>query len=130
MPPVETIKAAYAASGRTDPSVLVGGHGSGHHLERGRRLPACGWQPVRRRQGHRRGVFGRLLGAIDGFSVVPVTVIDGGDDVVVLGRHGGTLKASGVALDAQFCHVCRFRDGRVVSFQPYTDSAQWARLMP
>ena len=30
---------------------------------------------------------------------------------------------------AQFCHVYRFRDGKAVTFQQYTDSAQWARLM-
>jgi ketosteroid isomerase-like protein len=35
----------------------------------------------------------------------------------------------GARLDAQFCHEYRFRDGKVVSFQQYTDSAQWARLM-
>jgi len=45
------------------------------------------------------------MAAIDGFTAVPSTFIDGGDDVVVLGRYGGTIKASGAQLDAQFCHV-------------------------
>jgi uncharacterized protein len=75
-------------------------------------------------------VFGRLLAAIDGFAAVPATFIDGGDDVVVLGRYGGTMKSGGARMDAQFCHVYRFRDDKIVSFQQYTDSAQWARLMP
>jgi len=70
------------------------------------------------------------MAAIDSFTAVPSTFIDGGDDVVVLGRYGGTIKGSGAQLDAQFCHVYRFRDDRIVSFQQYTDSAQWARLMP
>ena len=60
----------------------------------------------------------------------PGTIIDGGDHVVVLGNYRGTLKAGGAALDAQYCHVYRFRDGKVVTFQQYTDTAQWARLMP
>jgi hypothetical protein len=47
----------------------------------------------------------------------------------VLGRYGGTLKASGATLDSQYCHVYRFRGGKVVSFQQYTDTSQWARLM-
>ena len=46
-----------------------------------------------------------------------------------LGRYGGTMKVGGAALDAPFCHVYRFRDGKVVTFQQYTDTAQWARLM-
>ena len=55
-------------------------------------------------------------------------MIDGGDHVVVLGRYGGTPKAGG-ELDAPFCHVYRFRDGKAVTFQQFTDTAQWARLM-
>ncbi len=35
------------------------------------------------------GVFARLLSAIDDFTAVPSTFIDGGDHVVVLGRYGG-----------------------------------------
>ena len=75
-------------------------------------------------------VFGRLLAAIDNFSAAPDRFVDGGDDVIVLGRYGGTMKHNGDTLDAPFCHVYRFNDGRIVSFQQYTDSAQWARLMP
>ena len=40
------------------------------------------------------GVFARLLAAIDNFTAVPSTFIDGGDHVVVLGRYGGTMKAA------------------------------------
>ena len=50
-----------------------------------------------------------------------------GTDVVA--RYGGTMKAGGARLDAQFCHVYHFHNGKLVSFQQYTDSAQWAKLM-
>jgi ketosteroid isomerase-like protein len=76
------------------------------------------------------GVFGRLLAAIDGFTVAPDRFIDGGNDVVVLGRYSGTMKHSGATLDAPFCHVFRLEGGQIVSFQQFTDTAQWARLMP
>jgi hypothetical protein len=75
------------------------------------------------------GVFGRLLAAIDNFTAVPDTYIDGGDHVVVLGRYGGVMKTSGAALDAPFCHVYRFAGGKIATFQQYTDTAQWVRLM-
>ena len=48
---------------------------------------------------------------------------------MTLGRYGGRMKAGGATLDAPFCHVFRFRDGKAVMFQQYTDTAQWARLM-
>jgi len=70
-----------------------------------------------------------MVNAIDNFSAVPTTFIDGGDHVVVTGRYGGTIKSTGAKLDAQFCHVYHFRDGKVATFQQYTDTAQWARLM-
>jgi ketosteroid isomerase-like protein len=75
------------------------------------------------------GVFVRMMAAIDNFTVTPGTFIEGSHHVVVLGRYGGTMKASGAALDAPFCHVFRFHDGKVVTFQQYTDTAQWTRLM-
>ncbi len=54
------------------------------------------------------GVFARLLAAIDNFTAVPSTFIDGGDHVVALGRYGGTMKDGGATLDSPFCHVYRF----------------------
>lgn len=75
-------------------------------------------------------MFGRLLAAIDNFTAAPDRFVDGGADVIVLGRYGGTMKQGGAKLDAEFCHVYRFEGDRIVSFHQYTDSAQWARLMP
>jgi ketosteroid isomerase-like protein len=74
-------------------------------------------------------VFARLLAAIDNFTAVPGTFIDGGDHIVVLGRYGGTMKDGGATLDSPFCHVYRFHADKAVTFQQYTDTAQWARLM-
>ena len=74
-------------------------------------------------------VFARLLAAIDNFTVAPSTFIDGGDHVVVLGRYGGTMKDGGATLDSAFCHVIGFHGDKIVTFQQYTDTAQWARLM-
>lgn len=130
MTPVETIKAAYAAFASNDPSVLFGAMDPAVVWHEAEGNPLAARNPYVGAQAVGEGVFGRLLAAIDGFTAAPSTFIDGGDDVVVPGRYGGTIKASGAQLDAQFCHVYRFRDGKIVSFQQYTDSAQWARLLP
>jgi ketosteroid isomerase-like protein len=129
MTPVDNIKAAYAAFGRDDPSVLFNLMDPAISWNEAEGNPLADRNPYIGAEEIGNGVFGRLLAAIDGFTAVPSTFIDGGNDVVVLGRYGGTMKASGARLNAPFCHVYHFRDARVVSFQQYTDSAQWARLM-
>ena len=71
------------------------------------------------------GLFARLGGDWEGFSAIPEHFIDGGDTIVTLGRYGGTYKATGVKMDAQFVHVYWFKDGKIVRFQQYTDTAQF-----
>jgi len=72
-------------------------------------------------------VFMPLVTQLDGFVVTPSRVIDGGDAVAVEGRYTGTVKATGTRLDAQFVHVYGLRGGKIVTFQQYTDTAQWNR---
>lgn len=75
------------------------------------------------------GVFGRLMADFKGFTVTPLKLVAEGDTVVALGRYTGTHKASSKPLDAQFAHAWTIREGKVTSFQQYTDTAQYQRLM-
>ena len=72
------------------------------------------------------GVFMRIVSEVDGFAVVAENIVDGGDTVVAEGRYRGTMKATGTPVDAQFAHVWQFRGGKIVRFQQYTDTKQWA----
>jgi hypothetical protein len=72
------------------------------------------------------GVFLRIASDVDHFSVTPERLADAGDIVLSEGRYRGTVKATAKAVDVQFAHVWRFRDGKVVEFQQYTDTKQWA----
>ena len=74
-----------------------------------------------------QGVFQRVVTDVDGFSVVPEQFIDGGDTIVVEGRYKGTWKATQAKVDAQFAHIWHVRDGKIVRFQQYTDTRQWAK---
>ena len=125
----ETIKAAYAAFGRNDPSVLFGAMDPSISWNEAEGYPLADGNPYVGPQVIGERVFGRLLAAIDNFTAVPTSFIDGGDQVVVVGRYGGTMKAGGAKLDAPFCHVYRFSDGKMMTFQQYTDTEQWSRLM-
>jgi uncharacterized protein len=126
----ETIRSAYAAFGRNDPSLLFGAMDPAIHWTEAEGNPLADRNPYVGPQAVGEGVFARILGAIDNFTAVPSTFIDGGDHVVVLGRYGGIMKSGGAPLDAPFCHVYRFQGDRAVTFQQFTDTAQWARLMP
>jgi len=129
MSAVETIKAAYAAFGRNDPSVLFGAMDPAISWNEAEGYPLADGNPYVGPQAIGERVFGRLMAAIDNFTAVPTSFIDGGDEVVVIGRYSGTMKAGGATLDAPFAHAYRFQNGKVIAVQQYTDTAQWARLM-
>jgi uncharacterized protein len=130
MSSVRLVQSAYAALANNDPSVLFGAMAPDVQWHEAEGNPLADRNPYVGAQAVGEGVFGRLMAAIDGFTVVPDRFIDGVDDVIVFGRYGGTMKHSGAKLDAPFCHVFRLLNDRIVSFQQYTDSAQWAQLMP
>ncbi len=129
MSSIQTIQAAYAAFAKNDPSVLFGAMAPDVQWNEAQGNPLADRNPYIGAQAIGEGVFGRLLAAIDNFTAAPDRFVDGGDDVIVLGRYGGTMKGSGATLDAPFCHAYRFEGDRIVSFQQYTDTAQWAALM-
>ena len=129
MSALETIKAAYAAFGRNDPAVLFAAMDPAINWHEAEGTPFADRNPYVGPQAVGDGVFAPLLAAIDNFTVVPSTFIDGGDHVVALGRYGGTMKNGGATLDCPFCHVFRFHRDKVVMFQQFTDTAQWTRLM-
>ena len=72
------------------------------------------------------GVFMRLATEWDRFTVTPAEWLDADDHVVVLGTYTGTYKATGKGVRAQFAHVWRLKGAKVVRFQQYTDTKQWA----
>ncbi|MES2392921.1 MAG: nuclear transport factor 2 family protein [Acidobacteriota bacterium] len=75
------------------------------------------------------GVFGRILAAWGGFQVVSAELVDGGDTIISLGRYVATNNATGKPLDAQCVHVWCLANGKVISFQQYTDTLQWTDAM-
>ncbi|WP_435151476.1 nuclear transport factor 2 family protein [Haladaptatus sp. DFWS20] len=58
------------------------------------------------------------------FRVEPDRFIDGGDTVVTVGTFHATNEA-GDTMESPFAHVNDLRDGRVIRFENYTDTALW-----
>jgi ketosteroid isomerase-like protein len=56
-------------------------------------------------------------------------VIETADAVVVEGRYSAVYEPTGRELDAQGCHVWRFRNGQITSFHQYVDTARVQHVM-
>jgi ketosteroid isomerase-like protein len=70
------------------------------------------------------GVFAPVQAAFDEFAVIPVTLHDAGDIVVVEGRAKGRTN-SGRTIDAPAAWVWTVRDGKVVRNMNYHDNDMW-----
>ena len=74
------------------------------------------------------GVFARIPQDFDGFTIDIGRIVGCGDTVLVEARYRGTAKATGQALDAQVAHIWDFDNGKVVHWQQYTDTWQFAEV--
>ncbi len=127
---IQLAKDIYAAFGRGDiPTVLAALHpeiewreAEGHPYK----PDGAAWVGP---QAVLDELFMRLGSEWDGYTVTVGTLHDAGDHVVTEGRYTSVYKASGKSLDAQMCHVLRFRDGKLVSFQQYVDTGQLQKVM-
>lgn len=70
------------------------------------------------------GVFGRLVADWKDYEAKAFEILDIGDTVVALGRSKGAHRGTGKPLDAQFAHVWRLKNGKIVGFQQYIDTLQ------
>lgn len=76
-----------------------------------------------------QNLLSKLAEQWDNFAVRPETFHEAGDVVVVEGRYSGVYKATGSAVDAQFCHVWRMAGDKLAGFQQYTDTGQFQDAM-
>jgi len=76
-----------------------------------------------------QNLFMKMGGDWESFTAQTQRFHDAGPMIVVEGRYAGRHKQSGKPLDCQFCHVWKIRDGKIASFQQYTDTAQMQDVM-
>lgn len=74
-------------------------------------------------------VFEPVLDSLDNFRLQCDQYLNAGEKVIVTGRFLGRGKDTGHDLDALFAHIWTLRDGKVVLFQNYTDTANWLRAL-
>lgn len=122
----DIVNAVYEAFGRGDVPAVLGALDPEIQWKEADNFLYADGNPYVGPQAVAEGVFQRLVADIEGFTVVHQNLIEGDDTVAVEGRYRGTMKATGSPVDAQFVHVWSLRDGKVVRFQQYTDTKQWA----
>jgi ketosteroid isomerase-like protein len=123
----DIVKGIYEAFGRGDVGAVLGAFDPGIAWREADNFLYADGNPYIGPQRVAEGVFQRVIGDLDGFSISVDNVIDGGDAVVTEGRYRATVKKTGTPVDAQFAHVWQLRDGKIVRFQQYTDTKQWAQ---
>jgi ketosteroid isomerase-like protein len=121
----EIIRGAYQAFARGDIGYVMGMLDPGVEWLEAENFIYADHNPYIGPQAVLDGVFKRLGAEWDGFTVTLEQLVAEGDTVIGRGRYRGTCRATGRRADAQFAHVFQFRDGKVVRFQQYTDTAQF-----
>ncbi|MDP9362034.1 MAG: nuclear transport factor 2 family protein [Acidobacteriota bacterium] len=125
---VAMMRSLYDAFGRGDVPAVLAGFDPGIEWMEAENINYADRSPYRGPQAVVEGVFMRIGQDWSNFRINVDKFVDGGDTVVALGRYTGTNKTTGKPLDAQFAHVWSIRDGKIVRFQQYADTAQFARV--
>jgi ketosteroid isomerase-like protein len=126
---VQVIRGLYEAFGRGDVPMVLGQMDQSIEWNEAENFIYADRNPYVGPQAVLEGVFMRFGSDWDGFTVTPEEWLDAGDRIVVLGIYSGTHKATGRQVRAQFAHIWSMREGRVVRFQQYTDTKQFAETV-
>jgi hypothetical protein len=123
---VQIMRELYDAFGRGDMPTVLGAMDPGieWYEAEGNPYEPSG-KPWRGVDAVVQNLFRKLATEWDGFTAHPREFHDAGSVVVVEARYTGTYRQTGKKLDAQVCHVWKMRDGKIMSFRQYTDTAQW-----
>ncbi|HKR11129.1 MAG TPA: nuclear transport factor 2 family protein [Pyrinomonadaceae bacterium] len=125
----QTVEDLYAAFGRGDiPSILGLFHPEIEWWE-AESFVYADKNPYRGPQAILSGLFARLAGEWEKFKAIPDEVLDAGETVVSCGHYTGKYLVTDCEVRAQFAHVFKFQDGKIVRFQQYTDTAQFEKAV-
>lgn len=122
----DVVKAVYEAFGRGDVAAVLGAFDPQIRWMEAENFLYAGGNPYIGPAAVAGGVFQPIVTDVEGFTLKVGNLIDGGDTIVVEGRYQGTMKVTGTPVDAQFAHVWQLAGGKIVRFQQYTDTRQWA----
>ena len=125
----KTIEGMYEAFGSGDIAFVIGALDPDVEWWEAENFIYADRNPYVGPQAVLEGVFARIGKEWAWFTVTPKEVLDAGESVVGHGYYAGKYLQTGHEVRAQFAHVFTFRDGKVVKFQQYTDTAQFQKAV-
>ncbi|MDH3588116.1 MAG: nuclear transport factor 2 family protein [Gammaproteobacteria bacterium] len=123
---INVVRDMYDAFGRGDIAAVVASMDPDIEWNEAENFPYADRNPYIGPQAVVDGVFNRLAGEWEYWSLDHEEFFDAGDYVIVTGRYHAEHKGTGGEIRAQFAHVWQLHDGKVIRFQQYTDTAQIA----
>jgi ketosteroid isomerase-like protein len=126
---VKTVESMYAAFATGDIPTVLGSLDPQVEWSEAENFIYADGNPYVGPEAVLQGVFMRIVSDWDGFAVTPKEVLDAGDTAIGQGHYSGTHNQTGKQVRAQFAHFFTFRDGKIVKFQQYTDTAQFKQVV-
>ncbi len=123
---VELMRKLYKAFGEGDIETVLGRMDEGIEWNEAENFLYADRNPYVGPQAVLDGVFARLGEDWEVFEVRPDEMLDAEDHVVALGYYTAKYRATGKEVRAQFAHVWGVREGKVTSFQQYTDTKKFS----
>jgi uncharacterized protein len=125
---VALIRSVYEAFAKGDVQTVLGLLSDKVEWNEAEHFPYWPGGPIVGPQAVLAGVFARIPGDFDGFTVDVRRLVGAGDTVLGEVRYRATAKATGRRLDAQVAHVWDVRDGKIARFQQYADTWHIAQV--
>jgi uncharacterized protein len=125
---VEIVEGTYAAFARGDVPAVLAAMADDIEWHEAAGMPYGGVH--RGSDAVVQNVFGPLSMDIHDFAVTPLQLIPSGETVAVVARYTGTGKSTGKELDLEVVHVWDVRDGKIVRFRQFADTAKFLEVVP
>jgi ketosteroid isomerase-like protein len=125
---VEIVRSIYQAFAKGDVSSVLGALDKKIEWYEAEHVTYWTGGPFIGPQAVLQGVFARIMQDFDGFRVDVRRLVGCGDTVLAEARYRATVKATRKQLDVQVAHVWDLRGGKVVRWQQYTDTWQFAEV--
>ena len=125
---VEFVENVYGAFARGDVPAVLGAFSEDIEWFEAEGMPYGGLH--RGPDAVAQKVFGPITEDVDGFALATGEFIASGSTVAAVVRYTGTGKATGKALDVPAVHVWDVRDGKLVRFRQFIDTAKYGEVVP
>ena len=126
---VNIVRGLYEAFGRGDVGAVIAALDESIEWREAENFIYADGNPYIGPNGVLEGVFMKIGAEWESFTATPKEILDAGETIVGHGYYTGTYKKNGKNVRAQFAHLFTFREGKVVKFQQYTDTAQFLQVV-